>query len=88
MTGEIAAPLYEVCGTKVSRDTISRIPDKVVKEMIECKTGHWATSPSTSRSGVTERACSAEPSSTVRTAVCARGSRQIDIKTIMEAMHQ
>ena len=27
--------LYEVCGTKVSRDTISRIPDKVVKEMIE-----------------------------------------------------
>lgn len=34
-TGEIAAHFAEVYGVKVSRDTISRITDKVVEEMIE-----------------------------------------------------
>src|SRR5690349_19810717 len=39
-TGEIAAHFEEVYGAKVSRDTISRITDKVVEEMTE-----WANRP-------------------------------------------
>jgi transposase-like protein len=34
-TGEIAAHFAEVYGAKVSRDTISRITDKVIEEMTE-----------------------------------------------------
>ena len=32
-TGEVAAHFAEVCGATVSKDTISRITDKVVEEM-------------------------------------------------------
>jgi putative transposase len=39
-TGEVAAHFDEVDGAKVSRDTISRITDKVVEEMTE-----WANRP-------------------------------------------
>jgi transposase-like protein len=39
-TGEIAAHFDEVYGAKVSKDTISRITDKVVAEMSE-----WANRP-------------------------------------------
>ena len=39
-TGEVAAHFDEVYGAKVSRDTISRITDKVVEEMTE-----WANRP-------------------------------------------
>jgi putative transposase len=39
-TGEIAAHFDEVYGAKVSKDTISRITDKVVEEMTE-----WANRP-------------------------------------------
>lgn len=39
-TGEVAAHFEEVYGAKVSRDTISRITDKVVEEMTE-----WANRP-------------------------------------------
>src|SRR3712207_6060744 len=39
-TGEVAAHSAEVYGAKVSRDTISRITDKVVEEMTE-----WANRP-------------------------------------------
>jgi transposase-like protein len=39
-TGEIAAHFEEVYGAKVSKDTISRITDKVVGEMAE-----WANRP-------------------------------------------
>ena len=39
-TGEIAAHFAEVYGAKVSKDTISRITDKVVAEMAE-----WANRP-------------------------------------------
>jgi putative transposase len=39
-TGEIAAHFAEVYGAKVSKDTISRITDKVVEEMLE-----WANRP-------------------------------------------
>jgi putative transposase len=34
-TGEIAAHFAEVYGARVSRDTISRITDKVIEEMTE-----------------------------------------------------
>jgi transposase-like protein len=34
-TGEIAAHFDEVYGAKVSKDTISRITDKVLEEMTE-----------------------------------------------------
>ena len=34
-TGEVAAHFEEVYGAKVSKDTISRITDKVVEEMTE-----------------------------------------------------
>ena len=34
-TGEIAAHFAEVYGARVSKDTISRITDKVVEEMTE-----------------------------------------------------
>ncbi|PDQ36255.1 MAG: hypothetical protein B5766_01420 [Candidatus Lumbricidophila eiseniae] len=36
MTGEVAARLDEVYGALVSRDTISRITDKLIEEMTEC----------------------------------------------------
>ena len=39
-TGEIAAHFAEVYGAKVSKDTISRITDKVVEEMLE-----WCNRP-------------------------------------------
>jgi transposase-like protein len=39
-TGEIAAHFAEVYGAKVSKDTISRITDKVVEEMVE-----WGNRP-------------------------------------------
>jgi transposase-like protein len=39
-TGEVAAHFDEVYGAKVSKDTISRITDKVLDEMIE-----WAQRP-------------------------------------------
>lgn len=39
-TGEVAAHVAEVYGAKVSKDTISRITDKVVEEMTE-----WADRP-------------------------------------------
>jgi putative transposase len=39
-TGEIAAHFHKVYGAKVSKDTISRITDKVVEEMTE-----WANRP-------------------------------------------
>jgi transposase-like protein len=39
-TGEISAHFAEVYGAKVSKDTISRITDKVVEEM-----AHWANRP-------------------------------------------
>ena len=39
-TGEIAAHFEEVYGAKVSKDTISRITDKVIAEMAE-----WANRP-------------------------------------------
>src|SRR5829696_4200136 len=39
-TGEVAAHFTEVYGAKVSRDTISRITDKVLEEMAE-----WANRP-------------------------------------------
>lgn len=39
-TGEVAAPFEKVYGAKVSRDTISRITDKVLEEMAE-----WADRP-------------------------------------------
>jgi putative transposase len=39
-TGEIAAHFDEVYGAKVSKDTISRITDKVLEEMAE-----WAQRP-------------------------------------------
>jgi putative transposase len=38
-TGEIAAHFAEVYGARVSKDTISRITDKVIEEMTECATG-------------------------------------------------
>jgi len=40
-TGEIAAHFEEVYGAKVSKDTISRITDKVIEEMTESATGRW-----------------------------------------------
>jgi len=40
-TGEIAAHFDDVYGAKVSRDTISRITDKVIGEMNECPNGRW-----------------------------------------------
>jgi transposase-like protein len=33
MTGEIAAHFDDGCGAKVSKDTISRITDNMIKEM-------------------------------------------------------
>jgi putative transposase len=39
-TGEVAAHFEEVYGAKVSRDTISRITDKVLDEM-----GEWQNRP-------------------------------------------
>ena len=39
-TGEIAAHFAEVYGARVSKDTISRITDKVVEEMTE-----WCNRP-------------------------------------------
>jgi transposase-like protein len=39
-TGEVSAHFAEVYGAKVSKDTISRITDKVVEEMTE-----WRSRP-------------------------------------------
>ena len=44
-TGEIAAHFEEVYGAKVSKDTISRITDKVLEEMAE-----WPQPPARPRS--------------------------------------
>jgi len=41
-TGEVAAHFADVYGATVSRDTISRITDKVIEEMTECATGRWS----------------------------------------------
>lgn len=40
-TGEIAAHFAEVYGATVSRDTISRITDKVVEQMTEWQHRRW-----------------------------------------------
>ena len=43
-TGEIAAHLAEIYGASVSKETISRITDKVIEEMNEWRTGRWMRS--------------------------------------------
>ena len=43
-TGEIAAHFAEVYGATVSKDTISRITDKVIEEMAEWQTARWTGS--------------------------------------------
>jgi putative transposase len=39
-TGEIAAHFQEVCGARVSKDTVSRITEKIIGEMTE-----WLSRP-------------------------------------------
>lgn len=43
-TGEIEAHFDNVYGARVSKDTISRITEKVIAEMVECRTGPWTGS--------------------------------------------
>jgi transposase-like protein len=61
-TGEIAAHFDDVCGATVSKDTISRITDKVVAEMTE-----WRNRPLDSKGSIP--CCSSTPS----TSRCATG---------------
>jgi hypothetical protein len=49
-TGEINAHLAEIYGASVSKETISRITDKVLEEMTD-----WADRPLESTSGSTTR---------------------------------
>jgi putative transposase len=49
-TGEISAHFHEIYGASVSKETISRITDKVLEEMTD-----WADRPLESTSGSTTR---------------------------------
>jgi len=40
-TGDIQAHLLEIYGTEISRDTISRITDVIVEDMVRGRTGPW-----------------------------------------------
>ncbi|EUA55804.1 transposase, Mutator family protein [Mycobacterium intracellulare 1956] len=40
-TGEISAHFAEIYGASVSKETISRITDKVIDEMNDWRCGHW-----------------------------------------------
>ena len=43
-TGEISAHFAQIYGASVSKETISRITDRVVEEMVEWRTGRWSRS--------------------------------------------
>jgi transposase-like protein len=40
-TGDIQQHLFEIYGTEVSRETISKITDQIVDDMVACKAGPW-----------------------------------------------
>ena len=39
-TGDIQAHLLEIYGTEISRETISKITDQIVEDMLSCSVGH------------------------------------------------